>query len=59
MTNDPDIHNLLREIRDEQRREAQRSRIRWTKLTMVVAVALLFALPAILSYIHHLLVMWF
>jgi hypothetical protein len=56
---DQDIQRLLEEIRDEQRREAQRSRIRWTRLTIVVAVTFLVALPAICSYIHHLLVIWF
>ena len=50
---------LLSEIRDEQRREAERARIRWTRLTVTLVVATVVALPAIWAYIHHLLVIWF
>jgi hypothetical protein len=50
---------LLTEIRDEQRREAERARIRWTRLTVALVVATVVALPAIWAYVHHLSVIWF
>jgi hypothetical protein len=56
---DQHLQTLLSEIRDEQRREAERARIRWTTLTVALVVATIIALPAIWSYLHHLLVMWF
>lgn len=59
MDNDQEIRMLLQKIRHEQLREAQRAQVRWTRLTVASAVALLVALPAIWSYLHHLLVIWF
>ena len=59
MDNGQRIQMLLEELRDDQRREAERAEVRWTRLAIVLAVAFLIALPAIWSYIHHLLVIWF
>lgn len=53
------VLTLLEEIRDQQQREARRAKVRWTRLTIFLAVALLLGLPAICSYIRQLLVNWF
>ena len=59
MDNGEKLIQLLAEIKRELQQEAERTKNRWMWLTTFLVVVLVVAMPAIWSYIHHLLVIWF
>ena len=58
MDQNEEIVQLLRDVRRSQQHEAELARRRWSTLVVALICGVAIALPAILSYLHRLLVYW-
>jgi len=59
MDQNQEIVKLLRGIERTQQHEAELARGRWRTMVVVLICCAAIAMPAILSYVHQLLVNWF
>jgi hypothetical protein len=59
MDHNDEIVNLLRDIQRTQLKEARLAKVRWKTAIVLFICCWAIAAPAVLWYIHRLLILWF